>query len=314
MSSLQAELLATGLSPKYVKNILSGPLRVMIAQAIDDEALPHDPFPRRLKWPHSSQAKPDPLTAAERSRVLGWFAQHPFGFDPGRGSMTVRRYPHPAYHTFVHTLFWTGLRPSEAAGLQWGDVDLKAARLHVQRSRHLYAYSSPKTRSADRWVELFPQLQPLHVDADQPVFSTTVGTPIEPKTFSRHWYDALRACGVRQRGLYCTKDTFVSFALKAGVRIAWLEQQTGVAYATLRKHYGEWMPGEGPSELGRFADLEPGLFSAPVCPRGQGGAGITARKRSEIADVEVRGGGLEPDGGTRHGWIFQGFTSAGSRR
>jgi integrase len=321
---LQAELLAEGRSPKYVKNILSGSLRALIAQALEDRVLPADPFPRRLKWPKGARPKPDPLTATERTRVLDWFTRHLFGFHPGRGSMAVRRYPHPAYHAFLHTLFWTGLRPSEAAGLQWGDVDLKGARFHVQRSRHLGEYNDPKTESAERWVELVPEtvrlvrdLQPLHVTPETPIFTTTTGTPIEPKTFSKHWYDALRACGIRQRGLYTTKDTFVHVALKAGVRIAWLEQQTGVAYATLRKHYGGWITGEGPSEVERFAALEPGLFSSatpPLCPRGQQGPGTTARKRNEISDRGMRGGGLEPDGGARQVWIFQRFTSAGIRK
>jgi len=36
-------------------------------------------------------------------------------------------------------------------------MDLDAARLHVQRSRHLYEDGAPKTESADRWVELFPE-------------------------------------------------------------------------------------------------------------------------------------------------------------
>ena len=76
---------------------------------------------------------------------------------------------------------------------------------------------------------------------------------IEPKAFaSRYWYRCLRALGIRVRGIYTTKDTFVTTALRSGVKIAWLEQQTGVAYATLKRHYGKWMPREGESELRRF--------------------------------------------------------------
>ena len=69
---------------------------------------------------------------------------------------------------------------------------------------------------------------------------------------SRYWYRCLRALGIRVRGIYTTKDTFVTTALRSGVKIAWLEQQTGVAYATLKRHYGKWMPREGESELRRF--------------------------------------------------------------
>ena len=36
---------------------------------------------------------------------------------------------------------------------------------------------------------------------DTPVFTTTAGKPIEPKTFSEHWYACLRALGLRVRGL-----------------------------------------------------------------------------------------------------------------
>ena len=83
--------------------------------------------------------------------------------------------------------------------------------------------------------------------------------------FTRHWYDCLRALGIRQRGIYCTKDTFVTTALMAGVKMAWLEQPTGVNYVTLRKHYGRWMAGEVASELRQFAAVGATLFgrSAP---------------------------------------------------
>lgn len=49
------------------------------------------------------------------------------------------------------------------------------------------------TRSARRRVALFPvrsrvlrDLLPPHVTAETPVFTTTEGQPIEPKTFSDH--------------------------------------------------------------------------------------------------------------------------------
>jgi integrase len=175
--------------------------------------------------------------------------------------------PHPSFHVYVHLLFFSGLRPSEASGLQWRDIDLSRGRLHVSRSRHLYEYGAPKTASADRWVKLFPatvellrDLQPLQVTPEMPVLMTTTGTPIEPKTFSAHWYRSLRALGIRQRGLYCTKDTFVTMALQFNAKIAWLEAHTGVSYATLRKHYGRWLPSGDETELRRFEEANPSLF------------------------------------------------------
>jgi hypothetical protein len=78
--------------------------------------------------------------------------------------------------------------------------------------------------------------QPLHVRPDLPVFTSTLGGPIEPKAFSPHWYD-LRSLGIRVRGLYCTKDTYVTAALRTVGDPRWVEKQTGVALATLKTHY-----------------------------------------------------------------------------
>ena len=71
------------------------------------------------------------------------------------------------------------------------------------------------------------------------------------------------------RRLYCTKDTFVTTALQANVKVAWLETQTGVAWATLRKHYGKWITPEHESELSRFAGLAPAALLDPLS-RGRG--------------------------------------------
>jgi integrase len=264
---LQAELLSKGLSTKTVKNIISGSFRAMIQQAVVGELVTRDLF-LGLKWPKWRPPEPDPFTPGERDGIIDWFRTKRFGFHAGPKLQDDRLRPHPPFHVYVHLLFFSGLRPSEASGLQWGDIDLNRGRLHVTRSRHLYEYGAPKTASADRWVQLFPQtvellrfIQPLVTTPEMPVFTTTTLTPIEPKTFSAHWYRCLRALGIRQRGLYCTKDTFVTMALSLNAKIAWLEAHTGVSYATLRKHYGRWLPSGDDVELRRFEEVAPGLFN-----------------------------------------------------
>jgi len=39
-------------------------------------------------------------------------------------------------------------------------------------------------------------------------------------------FDEIGAEPQRMRGLYCTKDTVVTVALRVGAKIAWLENQT----------------------------------------------------------------------------------------
>jgi hypothetical protein len=86
------------------------------------------------------------------------------------------------------------------------------------------------------------------------------------------------------RGIYCTKDTFVSSALKLGAKVAWLEQQTGVAYATLRRHCGKWLDDGDDAELRLFAALDPSLFA----PRGRKIAPRSGNPEGQFSQVPGR--------------------------
>jgi integrase len=189
------------------------------------------------------------------------------------------------------------MRPSEASGLWWGDVDLDEGLAYIRRSRHLYEYGEPKTKTSLRTIELHPDtvrllraIQPLNVEPTTSVFVNTAGTPIEPKNFSEHWYRSFRALGIRPRGLYTTKDTCVTTAIKRGVKIGWLESQTGVSYATLKRHYGKWLRDESREDLRLFV----GTDGDEICPRSGGSVPSASDRSSKTEDLEMRGGGLEP--------------------
>jgi hypothetical protein len=191
--------------------------------------------------------------------------------------------------------------------LQWHDMDLERGTAEVRRSRHLWTYGEPKTAGARRTVQLFPEtvrllraLQPLRVDPTTPVFLNTRGGPIEPNSLLPHWYAAQRALGLRVRGLYSTKDTFVTTALDAGVKIAWLETQTGVNYLTLRRHYGKWMPSDGGRELERFAALDPTLFGGEIVPDPEPIVPGPRRKARKAWEKTCERGDLNPHGCLAH--------------
>jgi len=262
---LRSEFLGRGLSLKYVKNIITS-FRAMVRDAREiDGVINHDPFVG-VRWGRVPVPGPDPFSAEERSRIVDWFKRKVFGFHSGRATGGDRLRPHVPYYAYVQTLVWTGMRPSEASGLQWGDIDLNAGIARVARSRHLREDSAPKTGSAARTVQLMPEtvailrtIQPLHVTPEMPVFTNTNGQPIEPNAFLAPWYRCLRALGIRVRGLYSLKDSFVSTALTAGVNPAWLEAQTGVRYETLKRHYGQWLWAEGADQLKKMSSLAPEL-------------------------------------------------------
>lgn len=275
--SLQAELLSPRpgkkkLGVKYVKNIIGSSLRAMVRDARAEDVIAKDPYGVKLRWPRYDSAEADPFTADERERIIEYFRAHQFRKPMGPGRWRPMR--HPPYHVLIDVLFWSGLRPSEATGLQQGDVDIKARTLRVRRSRYLRELNAPKTRGARRTVELFPRLAkeiadilPLHMDPEAPLFVNTDGNAADSGTFKKAWYTALRSLEIRQRGIYCTKDTFVTTALSdAKVSMRWIEQQTGEDYRTLKRHYSKWMPQEAESELRRFESIDPSLFGKNNCP------------------------------------------------
>ena len=99
----------------------------MLRQARKDGLLTRERFAdlMDLEWPKGSMPEPDPFTAEERTRCSAWFATRTFRVPAEPGSTGYVLRPHPAYHVYLHLLFWSGMRPSEAAGLQWQDVDLE---------------------------------------------------------------------------------------------------------------------------------------------------------------------------------------------
>ena len=184
---------------KYVKNILAGSFKAMLRDArLIDRVLAADPF-EGVTWPRVEVPEADPFAPDERQRILAWFRDRRFGFSAGQAKEGLRVRPHPPYHAYVHTLFWTGMRPSEAAGLRWSNVDLDRARLTIVRSRHLYEDSARKTRGAQRSVDLLPEtmhvlrsIEPIRVSTETFVFVNTLGRPLEQRAFLPHWHACLQ--------------------------------------------------------------------------------------------------------------------------
>jgi integrase len=228
---------------------------------------------------------PDPCTLAEARRVVAWFQTQRW---------TRRCRPHPAFPAYVHLLFWAGgLRPSEASGLQWQDIDLRRGLLYVRRSYNLGVYDKPKYPGAKRTVELLPEtvrilraLQSLHVTPEQPLFTCTTGTPIEPMSFTKYWHDSLRACGIRQRGLYSTKDTFATEGWRT-MGIDWVSAQTGVSIATLKQHYAKWKPDPNGEAMRRWTAVYEGSD-------GEDADTDVAPNAENIQQYHVQSGGFIP--------------------
>jgi len=89
----------------------------------------------------------------------------------------------------VFTQFFTGLRPGEAIGLRRGSLDLRRGRLSVRASRTLGEDNAPKTKKSKRTITVRPEVvavlrdMPLHITADDFVFTTPTGRPVDEERF-----------------------------------------------------------------------------------------------------------------------------------
>jgi integrase len=242
LRDLQLELRRHGLSEKTIRNIVLGSLKAMVRDARRDGYDVPWAF-RDLEWNDAIPDEPDPFTEEERDRLLEYFHSKRWkvgGFNETR--------PHYTNYAFLYTLFYTGCRPSELSALRAGDVDLRVGTLRIRRSRHLGSEAAPKTRSAWRIVRLtagnVARLEPLVSAQATPgdyLFTNVRGEPIDQSSIAELFRRAQRALGIRLRKLYATKHTYVSLALTRSVNVTWLSEQTGVALATLLKHYGRFM-------------------------------------------------------------------------
>jgi integrase len=280
LHQLRERLLARPLALKTVRNIMDGSFRAMMRDCRTvDLLIVTDPF-CALKRPRVALPLPDPFTVAERDALLARFRDH-------------RRF----YYSFVYTLFHTGQRPSEAAALRWGAVDLQAGTLTITVSRYLGKDSAPKTAGSRRTIAVIPEvrqllraLQPLHAGPAGYVFTNAKnGGPINQSEWPKdHWNTALRATGIRPRKFYATRHTFISIALSRGVNLKWLAEYCGTSVAMIERSYGRFLADSGESQLDLLGSVNRGVEALRLRPdRGRKnrdlGGGVSVLRRKTLA-------------------------------
>ncbi len=157
-----------------------------------------------------------------------------------------------------------GLRKGELLGLRWEDVDLDADTLNVrvalQRIDGALRLVDLKTRRSRRTVAL-PQLVVKALkshrvrqieerlaagDAWQEfgfVFTTTIGTPLEPRNVTRHFHQALEKSGLPRQRFYDLRHTCASLLLAQGIQPRVLMEILGHSQISLTMNtYAHVMP------------------------------------------------------------------------
>ncbi len=126
------------------------------------------------------------------------------------------------------------------------------------------------------------------------VFTDRNGNPLSQEWLhKRVWLPTLRRCGLRERGQYNIRDTFISLALSAGEDPGWVAQVCGTSERMIFQHYRKWMPSLVRTDGSRLASLyrkaRLGTEMGTEAPKNSNSL-ISQEKKVEAGGIERRWG------------------------
>lgn len=230
LRSVQRNLLARGLKVNTVKGALQS-VWGSLWKAAKSEGLVTGSPQSELTWPRSTP-DPDPFTAEERDRIIGWFRRRM-----------------PQYLPLAGSVFLAGMRPSEACGLRWGDIDLDTGEVTIARplaggeqTKGKTSKSLRQIRVSDRLLELYRWSRPGWAESSALVCLTRLRGPVNSSHFGRMTFGpCCEELGLRYRAFYAGRHTFISLALQDGASPADVSAFCAVSLGTMARHYWRWL-------------------------------------------------------------------------
>ena len=165
-----------GKSKSLIGNLI-GTLKLIFTAAKQDRLVAVNPAEDLRRPKAAPPAEKRALTEDERRRMVALFPVHEHG-------------------AYLATMYYTGMRPGEVRGLQWGDIDWDANLIHVQRDVD-YAdggrarVGDLKTAASDRYIPIAAPLRELLMPLRQApgsfIFPGRDGGPLAQVTAVRMW-------------------------------------------------------------------------------------------------------------------------------
>ncbi len=235
---------ANKLSGKYANDVVRF-ARAVCNSLIKRKRLERNPFQNvNLLSEKTTKKKVDPFNPAEIHKILEAAPPH--------------------YKPIFTILALTGMRPSEAFAIKWGDIKWKRAALDISRARVNGVEASPKTEGSTRTVELTPHCLKVLKDLkattaetgyEDYVFLGPEGKPIN-KYMDVPWKNLLQKVGIRHRVSYQLRHSYISNCLEHGLSIGWIAKQVGHAnFQMIYEIYAKYIPSSEKNNIEKVSAL-----------------------------------------------------------
>ena len=287
-------LIDAGLGGKTVGNIV-GLLHKAFNDAVEEGLIERNPVlrasSRKLRGSRRQRLTADPLTLGE---IQSFLANVP-----------------EAFRDLYSVWFQVGWRSSEIVALRFGWLDFLRRTIVLQRARiPRWGGVEAEPKTGRHLVDcsyapgIFQTLERIRdsrggVDNDDFVFVDRQGRPLSQEWLNKRvWKPTLRRAGIRERGQYCIRDTFITLSLSAGEDPGWVARVCGTSEQMIFRHYRNWIPG---LQTGAGSKINAALSSLIGPDDGQKASlktSLSGFSGSEIQQNQalrmVEAGGIEP--------------------
>lgn len=226
-------------------------LGMILGGAVEDGIITRNPArSKRLINPSSKESTRDALTREEALDIIAHL--------PDLRQARDRQY--------VALFVYTGMRREEVLGLRWRDVDFERGILYVRQavtfSKGKPVVDKTKTKAGTRAIPMNPALAEW-LDPKEPDVYVIGGktNPTTEATVRRMWERIAKQINVYGKTPHYFRHTFMTFALRAGVKEKTLQTIGGYAdVTTLRKVYTHTQE----EDIAAATPIINGMFD-PVC-------------------------------------------------
>jgi integrase len=231
-----------GLAPKTVHNHLLL-LQVMLKRAIRWRLMQHNPV-ADAERPRLKQPDLNVLNQNEIAQL--W---HSYNRLIEQAATTDKPFWQLA-RTLTFVALATALRRGELLALRWQDVELLEARLHVREALVKGRFTTPKSDSSKRTIELGPRTRDLLTEHwqqssyqadDELVFCHPhKGTPLDPARLARtHLKPALHAAAITKpfRPFHDLRHTALTHEAAAGNPMSYIQLKAGHSQSAITEKY-----------------------------------------------------------------------------